>query len=453
MEVIAKLSHEKLNGSINNNPNLVLTLKAPHIEWMAKRPPICILGLIDLSGSMRGTKIEGVKNSLLKMLEHLIPGDIMSLVGFNSSAILITKTPVVITSSNKSDLMEAIGKLRPGGSTNLWDGVLEALKQMQDMDIPNNYVKRVVMFTDGQPNEGITSTSTILKLLAEKRGDISFSAFGYDSPTFLSPIQSCDCDHNFLRDFSTKGGGNYSYVQNEESTLAAFGRELGGLCSTYAQNILVEVSPQKGHTVTSVVSDIDCAIEPLGETSFKVDNLLSEEERSFVFNTAIQKSDTGPRAVNVFNVKVEYTIFTSSGDKQTKTFETKVKAQFVTPGNEQKEIEPGLSRVISLAKLVRTQLEAQTAVREGRPADVPSIFSSYKQGLSSEDFNLLNLASKLETATISNQNLYTSNVTYGITRGRVNNTDSDANKDLLATGIEAKTNSAMNTYSNLFTGK
>jgi len=365
MEISARFSYDKLDPTKANNPHLVISLKAPTLDWVTKRPAVCLLPLIDLSGSMRGSKLEYAKKSLHILVDQLQPGDIAGLVGFENRHHVFVE-PAPVTPELKAKLKAAIDRLAVMGGTNLCDGMLEALKLVNNLDLAPKYLKRVIMFTDGQPTTGVTDSKEILRLMGENLGSVTMSAFGYGA---LTNDEWSGCDQTFLTTFAQTGKGNYAYVQSPDESLTAFGRELGGLLSTYAQDIVVEVEPENGHQLTKVVTDIKIEQNALGETEFRFSDILSEETRHFVFETTVQKQGDDfkpmPRPLNIFSVKVSYSVLTESGQRETRTAETKAKLRFVDPSEAQKEPDKALDEIIALAQVVRAQLEAEEQAKKG----------------------------------------------------------------------------------------
>jgi len=361
VEIQARLTNQKYDHSKDNQTHLVVSITAPASDWATKRPSICVLPVIDLSGSMSGAKLEYAKKSLLKLIDQLQPGDIVGLIGFESSIHKLMK-PQQVTAEVKTQFKNLVSKLRPMGSTNLTDGFLEALKMVEGLDLSPKYIKRIILFTDGEPNVGVTDKSQILKLLKSSLGSTTVSAFGYGSTGTVNG----SCDQDFLTNFAQEGSGNYAYVQDPDDALTAFGRELGGLLSTYAQNILVEINPLAGHPVEKAVTDVVVTKNVLGEAEFQFPDILAEETRHFVFDVKLKQGKAGPRAVNIFDVKTTYQVITSEGQRETKSIEAKVKAQFVSAEDAQKEPNKELDAIVALAQVVRAQLEAEEQAKKGQ---------------------------------------------------------------------------------------
>jgi Ca-activated chloride channel family protein len=357
MKIEAALTYEKIRHDQEKAAHLVITLLAPTKTGEDTRPPICVVPVIDISGSMSGGKLEYAKRSALKLIDHLRPGDYTGLIAFESQVEVIIP-PQKVTAETKDKLKAEVGKLTPRGGTNFSGGMLKAIELVQALDLPDGVLNRVIMLTDGQPNEGVAkSPADIIRALTANAGRVTTSAFGFGN----------DVDQNFLGDFAKEGKGNYAFIKDPDGALAAFGKELGGLLSTYATDIQLEVEGLAGHEITSVVSDVDAEQEAIGgEVTIKVPELLTEERRDLTLAVKLKESKQAfPRAVNVFDIKLSYSTIASDGKKEQHTEEAKAKVHFVKPGEEDSKPVAALDKLVALAELVRAQIEAEEKVKRG----------------------------------------------------------------------------------------
>lgn len=367
MKLDAQLSFTKFRHDQDSDAHLVLTLTAPVKDGEAARPAICIVPVIDVSGSMSGPKLDYAKRSAIKLIEHLKVGDYCGLIAFDSTVRTVVE-PQRLTLESKDRIKAEIGKLRTGGSTNFSGGLLAAMEAVDKLDLAEGVLQRIVMFTDGQANAGIATKAPDIIRLLTNAGRATVSAFGYGS----------DVDQQFLLDFSKTGKGNYAFIQDPDGALTAFGKELGGLLSTYATNLVVRLDPLAGHEITSVVSDVEAEQEAIGgNVTIRVPDILGEESRNLVLAVRLKEQKQAfPRAVNTFDVKVEFDVIDATGKKERKTAEVKVKAHFVKEGEEDKTPIEALDNVIALAQVIRAQIEAEELAKKGNYVAAASVMQA-----------------------------------------------------------------------------
>lgn len=361
MDIIARFDYDRLDHSKDNTPNLVISLRAPSLDWVAKRPQIAILPVVDLSGSMQGPKLEYAKQSVLKLVEHLQEGDYAGLVTFSNRAQVVVK-PQRITAEAKDTLRKAVQGLRIGGGTNFADGMITALDVIQQLDLPVKFLHRVIMFTDGMATVGICDNKTILALLEKKMARATVSAFGYGD----GDGEWSGCDQSFLTAFAGLGRGNYAYVKDPDDALGAFGKELGGLLSTYATDLRLEVEPANGAHVTEVITNVEHDEDVLGRIEILISDILAEESRHFVFATKMGSKDKAfPRDTTVFDLRLSYDVLTEEGSRKTEVVEAKAKVRFVRAKDAQDKPHVGVDQIVALHQTIRAQLEAEAAAEKG----------------------------------------------------------------------------------------
>lgn len=432
METKANLTLEKIRYDQDNEAHLVLSLTAPSTEG-TQRPRLCLLPLLDISPSMAGSKLAYAQRSLLKLIDHLAPTDYCGLVVFAGHARTLEK-PLLCTPEGKDTLRRHVNGVRLEGSTNISDALLEGLKVINDMDLPGEIISRVILFTDGGANCGIaTQPAAIVALAKANLGVASVSSFGYGA----------DVQHDMLLDLAKTGSGNYAYIENPDDALSAFGKELGGLLSTHATNITIEVQPLAGHSVTQVVSDVDAEEEDMGDVGISFPDIISGETRHIVLKVKLQaQKQAFPRSVNTFEVKVGYDVLDANLRKERKVAELKVKAQFVKAGEEQIKQDPELDRIVGLAQLVRAQLEADTAAKRGEYLVASSIMSGVSSDLHSRGLSNLSVVANNLSGSVNSQDAYIGSASYrtsvtrGATRGVGGTYVTAASLDLSLLGVE-----------------
>lgn len=358
MDTSVRFTLDKVVFDKLNDIEAVVSLTAPKLDRAKKRPPICIIPSIDVSGSMEGQKIEFAKKSLAKLIDHLSPGDYFGAVSFGSTAQTVFPTTAV-SDTTKLQMHAAVSKLRAFGGTNMAGGILLALDLAKATDLPKEVLVRVVLFTDGGANEGVaTKCDDLSKLMTANMGSrASLSMFGYGN----------DADQELLTSLAVVGKGNYAFINDPDKASTAFAKELGGLLSTYAQNISIEIEPLGDNGISKVISDVT-VVENDKDKKIKIEmaDLLSEEVRHIVLSvkTGVQKQ-VFPRAVNVLAVKVEYDLIDDNGKKTRESTTVKGKLEFVKEGDEQQKPTQEVIDIVNVHKVLEAQLEAEQLAVSG----------------------------------------------------------------------------------------
>lgn len=360
-----QFTFEKVRFDQTNDLHLVISVTAPKSDWQTSRPPLCIIPAVDRSGSMRGQKMDYTKRSLIKLIDHLTADDTLGLVSFATDS-TIDFPPEKMTPDAKLRAKKVVSNYRDTGNTFLSGGLVKALEAVSGLDLGDTTITRIILFTDGQPNVGVTTVEGLSSIITKQRGKITISAFGYGS----------DAKQELLNALATAGEGNYAFIQDPDSALGAFGKELGGLLSTYAQDLIIQLTPHDGNQVLEIVSDFDVE-EIVGEARVKIPHILSEETIDVVIKAKLAaQKHAGPRQVNAIGAKLSFQVLGSDGKMKLETVEGNAKVQFVKAGEEQTTPTKEVDELVARAQLLQIQNQAEVAAQAGNYAGAAMLFDS-----------------------------------------------------------------------------
>jgi Ca-activated chloride channel family protein len=130
------------------------------------------LGIVlDTSGSMAGDKIERARASIDRFLEQLDdPGDEVFVSGFASDVRLIQEW-----TNNRDAARAALRRVDAVGGTAMYDGVIEAVRKVQD---GRNRKKAVVLISDGNDTSSSRGLRDVQRVVRE--GEVLVYAIGID---------------------------------------------------------------------------------------------------------------------------------------------------------------------------------------------------------------------------------------------------------------------------------
>ncbi|XP_006853405.2 uncharacterized protein LOC18443149 isoform X1 [Amborella trichopoda] len=272
---------------------VLVHLRAPCLAFSGEsldRVPIDLVTVLDVSGSMAGTKLALLKRAMGFVVQNLGPTDRLSVVAFSSNARRLFPLTRMSEQGRQRALM-AINGLTSCGGTNIVDGLRHAARVLEERTRARNPVCSLVLLSDGQDTynsvgaspHSSTPSDQILSLLPpclkrashEGLANVPVHTFGFGS----------DHDANCLHSISEASGGTFSFIQAELAIQDAFARCIGGLLSVVLQELRVEVgraspgvsiaSVQAGNYTSTVSDDSGMATVHFGD-------LYAEEERDFL---------------------------------------------------------------------------------------------------------------------------------------------------------------------------
>ena len=130
MKLITKFIRSFIPEGSPTTLDLMVKLCAPVLPKGSTRVPLCVLPVVDVSGSMAGEKLEAVRLALEKLAAHLVPGDVTGLVAFDSEVHTLME-PVELTEARRAEFLARVRQLRTGSNTNLGGGLLQGLRLVE----------------------------------------------------------------------------------------------------------------------------------------------------------------------------------------------------------------------------------------------------------------------------------------------------------------------------------
>jgi Ca-activated chloride channel homolog len=221
-----------LNGT--NETFLGVWVDVPQVR-VEKKPPVDLALVIDTSGSMGGPKIENARQAAKQLIASLSEGDIVSVDTFSDRAAALIP-PTVLTPESRERLMTAISRLRPQGSTNMFEGLSLGEAHVAQAP-PSHTVRRVVVISDGIANVG-PSTPEALGAVAERglRFRAQVTSLGVGN----------DYDERTLNALAIRSSGRLFHISEPKEMVAFLKKEVDLLGSTIASDAFVEVVPAPG---------------------------------------------------------------------------------------------------------------------------------------------------------------------------------------------------------------
>ena len=144
--------------------------------------PVDLVFVIDVSGSMRGSKIEQTRQALETIINQLRPADRFTMITF-SGAVHHWKERLVSASEYRQQGIDFAQGLQAEGGTNFNDGLLAGATVLKSHG-RSDYVPLLVILTDGQPTAGVTNENTIVENAANALAGTTISlnclGFGFD---------------------------------------------------------------------------------------------------------------------------------------------------------------------------------------------------------------------------------------------------------------------------------
>ncbi|KAL6979345.1 hypothetical protein U1Q18_021011 [Sarracenia purpurea var. burkii] len=360
----------------HNNFTILIHLKALTIRRHnfaineANLPPVSqnsraavdLVTVLDVSGSMAGTKLALLKRAMGFVILHLGPSDRLSVIAFSSNARRLFPLRRM-TDTGRQEALQAVNALVSNGGTNIADGLRKGAKVMKDRKWKNP-VGGIILLSDGQDTYAVnpdgarrrSNYQSLLPFSVHLNGGgtglhIPVHAFGFGA----------DHDSVLMHSISESSGGTFSFIEAESVIQDAFAQCIGGLLSVVVQELQLGVecvhpmlklgSIKAGSYKTHVMPNARLGFVDVGD-------LYAEEERDFLVTVDIPV-DGSCDEMSLLKVRC---VYRDPITKQSVTFEE---------SNELKIQRPELTGDLVVSVEVdrqRNRLRAAEAMTEARAA-------------------------------------------------------------------------------------
>jgi uncharacterized protein YegL len=195
--------------------------------------PVNFVFVVDVSGSMRGEKLEMAKAAIATLYARLRYNDVLGLITFD------TQARTILTAHRKSELGEddfsrALASMHADGGTDINLGIEFGIDEIGRFDTgAGDTVNCVYVFSDGDPTSGERNWVTIRRNIAERvRTGVSLSCFGFGADARMRELDA----------LAGLTGGHSTFVARPEDVQETLLEDLGRRDRLASFNIQMQFS-------------------------------------------------------------------------------------------------------------------------------------------------------------------------------------------------------------------
>lgn len=213
----------------------------------AVQRPAAIAIVVDVSGSMAGPKIVDARAGAARLVERLGDDDLLSIVSFESVPRTVL-SPARLGEA-RSTAAAAVEQLEPLGGTCMSCGLAVAYELLATA--PASHDRRIVVFSDGHANEGISAPEGLAAIVRGARDahGIASTTVGLGS-AYDAPL---------LNLLAEAGMGSHLFSPGPGAIVRILDREVERMRGVVARDVTLELIPAAGVRIGSLDGEIDRA--------------------------------------------------------------------------------------------------------------------------------------------------------------------------------------------------
>lgn len=330
-------------------------------ESVDERQPMDIVCVLDVSGSMSGTKISQVQDAQRFIIGQMTPKDRMGLVAFESATRRELRLRRMDT-EGQEDANVATLRLRAGGGTCIAAGLHTAISVMEQRR-QRNKVSSIMLLTDGQDQR---SKAELPELLERCRAaGCSLYVFGFGA----------DHDAAMLSDIAEQAQTPFTYIEDTENIREVFAGAVGGLASMVAQGL--ELRVQSSVPLKAVNTPFSVRRASDTEATVTIPDLMVGECRNILVELTVPAQGEGASQTRLLEAAVRYTDLRTNCVVETEP----VAMEAQRTDEPQPEVEPDeeVSAQRERFEVTRALREAATRCDDGEIEEASRVLESAQQ--------------------------------------------------------------------------
>ena len=285
------LNYDVLPQGEEQQVYLLVKVKGEQAKGDREPVPLNISLVIDRSGSMRGEKLEFVKQASLELIRRLGSKDVLSVVAYDD--VIETPLPPGLV-EDKEAIRRTIYGLTARNMTDLCGGWQQGCKLVEG-ELREGQVNRVLLLSDGLANRGVTALVQLEAMVRQERSKgITTTTLGV----------GMDFNEDLLSHMAVEGGGAFYFIDNPDQATAFFNEELKDLQNVVGKNLKIALDP--GHPIRAVQQLSSYPLEERGGSlTYRLGDIYSEEEMSQVFELTLSPLEQGETKLGMIRISFD----------------------------------------------------------------------------------------------------------------------------------------------------
>lgn len=317
----------------------------------SQRLPLNLCLVLDRSTSMKGARLQQVKEAARYIVNRMKPDDVLSLVVFSDRAELVLPGRRGI---DKQSARIAISSIRAGGGTELLQGLKLGLQEVErwHTDAVLQPISHLILLTDGQTYGDEQECLQTAKLAGERQIPLTTMGIGSDwNDKLLDQMAS----------LSGAPGGSY-YIDSSAKIAKVFHDRIHGLGSIFANNLTLSLHHHEVVTLKEIfrVSPQINQLFPVGD-QIALGSLEKQQPQAVIMEMTVR--GLPPGAHRLLQVAIEGEV--PSLGRQPVRAQQQVTVTFETNLDQRTPVPPDIVSAMGKLTIFKMQERAMKEIESG----------------------------------------------------------------------------------------
>ncbi len=198
-----------------------------YAEQDQRQVPLNLALVIDRSTSMKGPRLERVKQAAHRIIENLNPDDILSVISFSDRAEVVVPATTI---DEPATLKAVVSTMQANGGTEIFQGLQAGVKQLEQSLNPKS-VNHLILLTDGHTYGDEEKCLRLAEEISQQGIGISTVGIGQE------------WNDVFLDKLASKTGGSSTYINAPSAIVRFLNERVRSLGAAYVERLRLSVAP------------------------------------------------------------------------------------------------------------------------------------------------------------------------------------------------------------------
>ncbi|WP_298819990.1 vWA domain-containing protein [Chloroflexus sp.] len=329
--------------AVTNTPQVayILLEAQPASQMTQVRMPVNVCFVLDRSGSMKGEKIERLRQAVTKAIEQLDQQDSIAIVIFDHRAeVLAPAQPV----RNRPAILDLVHRIRDAGGTRIAPAVEKGLLELQKMP-PG--VRRLILLTDGQTEH---EKECLLRAEDAGRLGVPITALGIGK----------DWNEDLLIEMANRSKGVADYIAQAGEIVNYFQHTVQRAQQTVIQNSVLTlrlvqgVTPRAVWQVTPLIDNL--GYQPISDRAVSVNlgELESAQPRVLLIELLVDPRPLGTYRVGQAELSYDAPALRLTGEKA----KLDIMLTFTADPTQIQQVNPNVMNIVEKVSAFKLQTRA-----------------------------------------------------------------------------------------------